>query len=383
MRACSPGRHGARARGETAMAGAMRWHRWKRRARRRVAIAAGRKRRQQSRPRREETGAAADDVPAIGMPSKVQRATANNAASLAQRGSKSREPVWGAGFVTPPEYAIVAGDASLSPHVGAWGGFDSAERRRLFAGSRDTVERVLAAPSSSACVDECDDWNPVDYQAQRWRSQGVVAVLVTAINVRRGRGTAMSSVSSTLSHRSVLGSVMGLRLSRAAIGDILIVDSQYHDGDIVDGALIFCLPQAAATIVGELFVVGRVQVSCERIELPMPLVESIMDDAGDGVPDDLQNRRLRLSSLRLDSLVAAAMNVSRGSIAAMFSTAGGSNARAKIKKNHVGVSRASTTFKRGDVLSIQKWGRLTVTHIDGGERKDGGQGFLVDVDVCR
>ena len=79
-------------------------------------------------------------------------------------------------------------------------------------------------------------------------------------------------------------------------------------------------------------------------------------------------------SPRLDALVAAAMGVSRSSLAAMFGAAGGG--RPRVKRNHVAATRASATFERGDLVSVSGFGRLTVAGIE--ER---GGGLLVDVEV--
>lgn len=99
-----------------------------------------------------------------------------------------------------------------------------------------------------------------------------------------------ASKNNTLSHRDVLGALMALNFERKLIGDILTKERQ---------AVVFLSAHIAQTVVRELTCVGNFRVDCEEgltFELPKPTLDPFHKIAG---------------SLRIDSIVAAMVSVSR------------------------------------------------------------------------
>ena len=102
--------------------------------------------------------------------------------------------------------------------------------------------------------------------------------------------TIAASKGNTLSHRDVLGALMSLGYERRLIGDILT------QGRL---AVVFLCSHIAPAIVGECERIGKLRVTCElgcTCELPKPALIACEKVAG---------------SLRLDSIVAAMVSVSR------------------------------------------------------------------------
>lgn len=102
----------------------------------------------------------------------------------------------------------------------------------------------------------------------------------------------------SLSHRDFLGSLMGLKIKREAVGDILIEEGR---------AVIFLSDDIADFVLGELDKVGRVGVSLVKgIELPLPGSFELKDFSS------------TISSPRLDSVVSALINSGRSSAAELI-----------------------------------------------------------------
>ncbi len=97
---------------------------------------------------------------------------------------------------------------------------------------------------------------------------------------------------SSLSHRDYLGSLMGLGIKRETVGDIVIGE---------DYTFIFALKSISRYICENLTKVGRGTVSCEVC----PLSDFVYDEG------ETETVFCSVASLRLDSVVSSAFNLSR------------------------------------------------------------------------
>ena len=146
-----------------------------------------------------------------------------------------------------------------------------------------------------------------------------------------------------LTHRDVLGAVMGLGIERELIGDIL---------PAANTAKIICDVKIADFIVNNLTMIGAVGVKTS----PSHLAEI--------APREERTKEIRatVASLRLDSIVAAGFGISR-------SRAAEDIAADKVKLNWQSAASASKTIKEGDVLSMRGRGRVEVTEVRGQTKK--------------
>ncbi len=142
--------------------------------------------------------------------------------------------------------------------------------------------------------------------------------------------------SDTLTHRDILGAVIGAGLERSMTGDILVAE---------DHAVLFCT-ETAVEIASGIVKIGRIGVKAERgitRGLPETKVE-LLDKT--------------LSSLRLDCVVGACTNLSRDKSASLIK-AGLVSADFSVCQN------ISTTVKEGTIISIRGYGRFRLAQVIG------------------
>ncbi len=147
----------------------------------------------------------------------------------------------------------------------------------------------------------------------------------------------------SLSHRDILGSLMGLGIVRGKVGDILVSP---HSADIV-----------AATSLKDFFLqewreAGRVkldvsEVSREQLLLPEVQVKALRDT---------------VSSLRLDAVLAAAFSTSRGK-AVEFIRAG------RVSLDHMPCDKPDKPVEEGAVLTVRGLGRGKLREIGPATKK--------------
>ncbi len=146
-----------------------------------------------------------------------------------------------------------------------------------------------------------------------------------------------------LTHRDYLGAVLGLGIERSLIGDILVRDRR---------AWFFCLSSAAEMIVSSLAQVRRTSVTAEITSADIP---------------ELQPRyaplRANVASERLDAVIAAFANLSRGQAEKLF-------AAGKVFVNGRQAADRSARLKEGDVLSVRGFGKAVYDGIDHETRKN-------------
>ncbi|GKT30811.1 hypothetical protein ADUPG1_001709, partial [Aduncisulcus paluster] len=146
------------------------------------------------------------------------------------------------------------------------------------------------------------------------------------------------------SHRSVLGSVLGLGIKREKIGDIIVYDDVIQ---IVSSG-------AMADYIGtHLRKIGR-----------HPAETSVcpIDTINPKEPEyDVFTTTVK--SLRLDAIVSSGFNMSRGKAADLIK-------QERVKVNYRFVTSVSVQLKEGDLISVRGKGRLIYAGDDGTTRKD-------------
>lgn len=187
------------------------------------------------------------------------------------------------------------------------GGYESAERRILAAGSEE-------------------DFGPAEIPAA-----------VVSVSPKSGK------FAEELTHRDYLGAVLGLGIERSLVGDILVREKQ---------AWFFCLSSAAEMIASSLTQVRRTTVEAKLVPADLP---------------DLRPRyapvRLNVASERLDAVAAAFTGLSRGQAERLFSAE-------KVFVNGRAVTDRSGKLKEGDLLSVRGFGKAVYDGVEHETRKN-------------
>lgn len=206
-------------------------------------------------------------------------------------------------FLTPAEQSLVMRVDEFLGSVGFEGGYEEAERR---------VCRVCTA-----------EYQPDD---------GAPLTLFCAVP-----GTADADIS----HRDVLGSLMGLGIRRDMVGDIIVSDK---------GALFFCHESIAGYISTNLEKIGRYSVRLQAGSI-------------DSIPEpQLKKCIVNVSSMRIDSVCAEGFRMSR------------TKAQELIRRGLVSVNwqiceSVSRELSEGDRLSARGFGKLKVGAVTGTSKK--------------
>ncbi|MEH6946273.1 RNA-binding protein [Bacillus sp. JJ634] len=148
----------------------------------------------------------------------------------------------------------------------------------------------------------------------------------------------------TLEHRHVLGTLMSLGLKREKFGDILIKDDevQFVAAEEIDTYLMANLEK-----------VGKATITIKK----RPFSHIIQVD------ENWVEHYLTVSSLRLDTVLATALNLSRQKAQALI-------AAGKVKLNFKQTEKISEDCQVGDVISVRGFGRCKIISIDGKTKKD-------------
>lgn len=144
-----------------------------------------------------------------------------------------------------------------------------------------------------------------------------------------------------LTHRDVLGSLMGLGIERELIGDIVVREQ---------GAYIFCVQKMADFILGALTRIGSTDVDC------------VLSSPPDGPLRATRDIRLQVSSPRLDAVIAHLFHLSRGDAQSLFR-------QGRVMVDDVVCERPDCTLKAGQVLSVRGHGRAQYKGIEGQSKK--------------
>ena len=229
-----------------------------------------------------------------------------------ERAMRREQPV-STFFLTPRERALTA---QLLPQAKFFGGTEGAER---------TVAYYLP-----------------DYIAEdAWLSEGVLACLRVSFYEKNA-----------LTHRDMLGALMGAGLRRDAIGDIYVAEEHCD---------FFVLDELAQYLLDNLTSAGRTALKVRR--LPLSEVKK--------PPECLRELRVTVSSLRLDGVLSAAFHVSRAD-AAQAVNAG------RVTLNGAVCIKPDRQLAPQDVLALRGKGKLRILSL-GGETKKGRQTVTVGI----
>lgn len=147
----------------------------------------------------------------------------------------------------------------------------------------------------------------------------------------------------SLSHRDVLGSLMGLGIKRELFGDIIMQEN---------GCFVVADAAMATYIIQNLTTIGAATVSISSAELSdIPARE-----------EKIKEIRATVASLRLDSVAAAGFGLSRSKMASEIEAA-------KLKVNWQPAKGVTQIVAAGDTISMRGRGRLEVCEITGQTRK--------------
>ena len=144
-----------------------------------------------------------------------------------------------------------------------------------------------------------------------------------------------------LTHRDVLGALMGLGIERSCVGDIYIKDNV---------AFVFALAQMEKLICNELSSAKHTTLACERIDF-LP----------DGVGTALREEVFLVASERLDCIVAAVFNLSRETASQLFQ-------HEKVFVNGK-LMQGSRTAPEHAVISVRGFGRFRYDGVNSISRK--------------
>ena len=146
-----------------------------------------------------------------------------------------------------------------------------------------------------------------------------------------------------LTHRDVLGALMGLGITREKLGDILMLDGKCQ---------VVALREGLPILLSQWETAGRWKISVKEIPLASltpkpPVVKTIRDT---------------VAALRLDAVLASGFSLSR-SKAADFISAG------RVAVNHRECIKGDRTVSQGDVLTCRGLGKCVIQEILGTSKK--------------
>lgn len=148
----------------------------------------------------------------------------------------------------------------------------------------------------------------------------------------------------TLEHRQILGTLMSLGVKREKFGDIIVTEEQIQ---------LIAAREMDSYLTGNLDKIGSASVTIKKI----PIEDVLM------VKESWDEHVTTVSSLRLDSVLSAVLNISRQKAQTLISSG-------KTKVNFKQTENVSEECREGDTLSIRGFGRCKITSIDGKTKKD-------------
>ncbi|QPC46272.1 RNA-binding protein [Mangrovibacillus cuniculi] len=148
----------------------------------------------------------------------------------------------------------------------------------------------------------------------------------------------------TIEHRQILGSLMNVGLKREKFGDILFHEEVWY-----------CIVahEVSDYVRLQLNAVGKTKVDvseCSLVEIP-------------SFKEEWQEKKLTVSSLRLDVIVSNIYSTSRQKAAEYIQSG-------LVKVNWQQTDQVSFVCEAGDVISVRRKGRSTIVAIEGHTKKD-------------
>ena len=215
------------------------------------------------------------------------------------------------GFLSPQERA------SVENLLGACG-----HPRHLFYGGFEGAERTVCA--------FLPDWqSEEDFLAD---PEGPVAAVEARFPAEAG-----------LTHRDILGGLMGLGITREKLGDILVSEGKCQ---------VLALREALPILLTQWESAGRwrlrpAEVPLDRLEVTPPEVKVIRDT---------------VAALRLDAVAACGFSTSRAKAAELISAG-------RMSVNHRECLKGDRPVAQGDVLTCRGLGKCVVKEVLGQSRK--------------
>ena len=148
---------------------------------------------------------------------------------------------------------------------------------------------------------------------------------------------------SGLTHRDILGAVLGLGIKRDMIGDIFVEE---------DRAIVMCESSISDFLLYQLKTVGRKKVE----------VSLCPEDISVSLSHPFSVFRAVVASLRLDAVVSAAAHLSRSEAQELILAEG-------VNVNFCVVTDTSKKISEGDVLSLKRHGRFVLEAVTGETKK--------------
>lgn len=148
--------------------------------------------------------------------------------------------------------------------------------------------------------------------------------------------------SDKLTHRDFLGSLMALGIERETVGDILVEDGR---------CVVFVKSEIKDYITSQLFKVGRVGVKISETD-PGELPQGRGFDEKD----------ITVSSLRLDTIVAAVTGLSREKTKSLILSG-------NVTRNYLECQNISQTCSEQDTLTIRGKGKFVINGVLGETKK--------------
>ena len=229
-------------------------------------------------------------------------------AGRAERGELALGP-----FLSPREGYLASQHLTAgSIPYRTFGGYDDAERRRLYL-----LPSYMEAEEDVPLLSLLEDFG---YESR------IACLRVTGSGYAR------------LDHRSYLGSLLGLGLERHVIGDILVTDK----GD----ATVFCDEAIVPFLLQEWHKVGNDTVKVAQI----PLTEAVVPERRFSSIHDT------LASPRLDGVVAALCRLSRDRAKAVVESG-------LVELNFEREEHPDRTVLEGSILSVRGYGRYRILSV--------------------
>ena len=147
----------------------------------------------------------------------------------------------------------------------------------------------------------------------------------------------------TLTHRDLLGSLMGLQITRGKIGDILVGDTS---ADLIVSRDI------ADYLLQNLTSAGRVKLSVVPIELSELAVPEL----------NVKVIRDTVSTLRLDAVAGAGFSMSRARAQELI-------ASGRVQLNHRETLKSDASVAQGDIVSARGLGKFEIAEVGGLSKK--------------
>ena len=194
--------------------------------------------------------------------------------------------------------------------------------KHIFFGGFDSAERTACA--------FLPDW----MEAEDWRYDDENPIGAVECAFPKG---------ADLSHRDILGGLMGIGLTREKVGDILVLEEK---------AQIVALKEAIPIILSQFDQAGRYRLQLKEIPLsdlsPAPVQVKLVKDT--------------VATLRLDAVLSSGFSISRGKAADFI--AGG-----KVSVNHRECLKSDKAVAEGDTITCWGLGKCVWTSVGGQSKK--------------